>query len=178
MEREAKAYPGQVGPEATQRRSTMKSEAAPRKRPAAAHPADAAPPNKRPSTTPVLPHGPTNLIGTFQWPVFYLSVLAAMLGKAELKSLLGATTWAVATMFSGMGCPEIAISMLLAGVIAFDVDGRFSRPRIYLGPGLPNDQCRASPTTGETRVTLPALGPNRGLGQRFLFKRYTGKTEE
>ena len=60
----------------------------------------------------------------------------ALGGKAILKRLLSSVRWNLATMFTGMACPEVAIGMLLAAAMKVDMDSRFYRPEIAFGPGL------------------------------------------
>ena len=69
--------------------------------------------------------GPSDLRGCMQWAGYMMGILAGQIGIPTLKNRLGTTSWGLATMFSGMCCPEITVMMIISTTMKLDTKSRF-----------------------------------------------------
>ena len=69
-----------------------------------------------PSKDPTQPDGPHCPAQCFQWAQSFGHRMCNQLGPYYVLNALSNVRWQVHTMFSGMGCPEVALSMLKAGL--------------------------------------------------------------
>ena len=127
---------------------TVHKKPATYKKPAMHNVADssAAPPAEaRQSSVATLEPGPSNLEECMQWCKWYLFVLFRTFGGDQIKKKLRDTKWVVATIFSGMLCPEIAVMMIQAALMDYDSNSRFCLPDVTWSFGLDKDpHCRAA----------------------------------
>ena len=105
----------------------------------------APPVEARQSSVATLEPGPSNLEECMQWCKWYLLVLFRSFGGDQIKKKLRDTKWVVATIFSGMLCPEIAVMMIQAALMDYDSNSRFCLPDVTWSFGLDKDpHCRAA----------------------------------
>ena len=69
-----------------------------------------------PSIDPTQPDGPHCPAQCFQWAQSFGHRMCNQLGPYYVLNALSNVRWQVHTMFSGVGCPEVALSMLKAGL--------------------------------------------------------------
>ena len=87
--------------------------------------------------------GPCNLAQMFKWPSWYLHQMCKCHSPSYVLNVLKSLKWHVTTAFSGMGCPEIALEMIAAGVKALGPDFSDINLAIKYGTSVDkNKECR------------------------------------
>ena len=90
---------------------------------------------KTPAVPNMKPDGPKSRTGAFMWALHFVALAASILGHGELLWKCHRLVVNLSTSFSGMGCPEIALSMICAALAGcFESHGsqglRFVKPVI------------------------------------------------
>lgn len=90
-----------------------------------------------------LPPGPACPAQCFQWPECFFTTMCHLLGPPAVFDAVKDVHWDVHTCFSGMGCPEVALQMLEAGLRRVGPDFHSIKLDISMGKAADlNKDCR------------------------------------